>query len=95
MAAYPIGKTFAVEFANDCPEEDPPQRARHIIGNTRLPGLIKAGMVDGRCMIRGRWPKRIINRSTDGCGQLQQILERFGAFNALQFVWHRKKAAAG
>jgi hypothetical protein len=44
MAAYPIGKTFAVEFANDYPEEDPPAERRHIIGNMRLPGLIKAGM---------------------------------------------------
>jgi hypothetical protein len=46
-------------------------------------------------MIRGTWPKRIINRSGDGCGQLQQILERFGAFNILLPARHGTKAAAG
>jgi hypothetical protein len=46
-------------------------------------------------MIRGSWPKRIINRSSDGCGQLQQILEPFGAFKIQPFVRHGTKAAAG
>jgi hypothetical protein len=46
-------------------------------------------------MIRGTWPKRIINRSGEGCGQLQQILERFGAFNILLPARHGTKAAAG